>query len=100
MEKRLAGAFEAFDQRFHRAAMVAARRVDDGVSGFGFGDQQIAVVERTDDRLDAEALQFSSMLLVANQARHAMACAHETRRNRSTDKTACASDEDVQDVLL
>jgi hypothetical protein len=47
--------------------MVAARRVDDGVSGFGFGDQQIAVVERTDDRLDAEALQFSRMLLVANQ---------------------------------
>ncbi len=100
MQKRLAGAGEPFDQRFHGRTMIAAGCVDDGVRGPRFGNQQRAIVERADDWFNAEALQFSGVFRVADQAAHVVAGAHETRGNRTADKTAGTGDENVQDVLL
>ena len=38
MQKRLAGAGEPFDQRFHCRTVIAAGGVDDGVGGLRLGD--------------------------------------------------------------
>ena len=58
--------------------------VDDGVGRARFGDEERAVVEAAEHRLDAEALQFVRLFRAAHEAAHLMAVARRAppRSNR------------------
>ncbi|MNT36030.1 hypothetical protein D3C72_1720870 [compost metagenome] len=100
VDQALTGAGKRLQKRFHRCAMVAVRRVDDGIGGFGFDRQQGAVVECANDRLDAEGAQFIGTGGIADQAPHGMAFACECRGDRAADIATGARDEQLHAAAL
>ena len=95
MQKRLARAGKSIDQYFHRLAVIAARRIDDGIGGTRFGDQQFAVFQRAHHGLHAERFERLALFGTSHQTTHVMTCVDKTRSERAAYEAACASDENV-----
>ncbi|GAB7535821.1 hypothetical protein BGC_20370 [Burkholderia sp. 3C] len=100
MQQHLARIAQAVDQRLDRAAMVAVGRVDHGVGRLRLANQQRAIVERTDARLDADRAQFLGLRLAPHQPDHLMPVGGEACRDRPADETARTRDEHLHVVLL
>jgi len=73
MEERLSGTGQAGNQRLDGTAMIAARRIDDGIGGPRLGLQEGRVIERADDCFDAVRCDRVSLRLAADEAANRMA---------------------------
>src|SRR5476649_352387 len=75
--------------------MVAAGGVDDAIGRFRLRDQQRSIVQAADHGFNSQCLEFVRLFRATDKAADLMAVANQTRRNRTTDKTACASYENL-----
>jgi hypothetical protein len=77
VEERFSGAGQAGNQRLDCTAMIAARRIDDGIGGPSLGLQEGRIIERADDRFDALRCNRVGLDLVTNETTNLMAIGDE-----------------------
>ncbi|MOA52347.1 hypothetical protein D3C78_1756350 [compost metagenome] len=75
--------------------MVAAGGVDHSVGGPGLFGQQCAVIQRADDRGDAQRVHFIRLFGVAHQAGNLVTGLDQAGGDGAADKTGSAGDEYV-----
>ena len=94
VDERLAASGQRIKQGNDRALVIGARRIDDDVGGLRRLRQTFAIIQRSQQRLDAAGANRIGLFLRANQAGHLMSGGDEMRRNRSADIAGRARAED------